>query len=213
MQFLMLKLLSGIALLSICSHSLAKSLTVSDPSGKPLANAVVSIDSAITPEPGTAVMDQIDRQFVPEVLAVPVGTSVSFPNSDNIRHHVYSFSQAKPFEIKLYSGTASEPVIFDKPGIVALGCNIHDQMIGYIYVYEESQVYLTDKNGKAEVPDDVRTVTLWHPDLDIVQSKRETVSLDVNKQSETLVLTLKGVIPVEHEKKSRTFGSKKFGSE
>lgn len=213
MQFRTLKLFSGIVLLSSCSLLQAKSLTVADPSGKPVVNAVVSVDSAQTPPPGTAVMDQIDRQFVPEVLAVPVGTSVAFPNSDNIRHHVYSFSQAKPFEIKLYAGTAAEPVTFDKTGIVALGCNIHDKMIGYIYVYDKSLVYVTDKNGQVEVPDTASAVTLWHPNLDIVQSKRETMSLNANEQAETLILTLRGVIPAEDEKKSRTFGSKKFGSD
>lgn len=212
MPFRILTLLINTAFLCLSAAAQAKSLTITDHSGEPLEHVVVSIETAQTPAPETAVMDQIDRQFVPKVLAVPVGSPVTFPNSDNIRHHVYSFSQAKPFELKLYSGTAAEPVTFDKPGIVALGCNIHDQMIGYIYVYEHARVFITDKNGVAEVPDNAQSATLWHPELDIVQSKRETVPLDAGKPSETLTLTLNAVIPVESGKKSRTFGSKEFGS-
>lgn len=190
----------------------AKNLTIVDPAGKPVVNAVVSVTSDSTPAAGTAVMDQVDKQFVPHVLAVPAGTSVTFPNSDNIRHHVYSFSQAKPFEIKLYSGLSADPVEFDKPGIVALGCNIHDQMIGYVYVYENARVFITGNDGSIVIPDGVQSVTLWHPELDIVQSRQETVSLDESAGSESITLTLKAAIPAEPAKKSRTFGSKKFGN-
>lgn len=200
-------------LLSFCASANAKSLTITDQSGKPIPHVVVSVEAAQTPEPEPAVMDQIGRQFVPKVLAVPAGTSVTFPNSDNIRHHVYSFSSAKPFEIKLYSGAAAEPVNFNKPGIVALGCNIHDQMIGYIYVYQNARVFITDQDGATHVPDDTKAITLWHPELDIVQSKRETATLQPDNSSETLMLTLNALAPVEHKKQSRTFGSKKFGNE
>ena len=213
MQFGMCNFLFAVVLLSFGLGAHGKSLTINDQSGKPLQYVVVSVAASPTPAPEPAIMDQVERRFDPKVLTVPVGTSVSFPNSDNIRHHVYSFSPTKPFEIKLYSGSTVAPVEFDKSGIVALGCNIHDQMIGYIYVFENARAFITSENGTVDIPGDAESVTLWHPELDIVQSKRETVALDTSKTSETLTLTLNAAIPVEHEKKSRTFGSKKFGSE
>jgi plastocyanin len=104
--------------------------SVTDQSGKPVLDAVVTLMPVGGPPPALrpmpAVMDQVNKEFVPAVLPVVVGTPVSFPNRDNIRHHVYSFSPAKKFELPLYMGTPSAPVVFDKPGAVALGCNIHD---------------------------------------------------------------------------------------
>ena len=99
---------------------------MSDAAGKPVADAVVFLDSAearkqVKPLAGVE-MAQEKRQFVPGVLVVPVGTEVRFPNHDTVRHHVYSFSPAKKFELKLYSGTPSNPVLFDKSGVVTLGC-------------------------------------------------------------------------------------------
>ena len=80
------------------------------------------------------VVDQIDKEFVPYVKPVRTGSFVQFPNKDHIRHHVYSFSAPSKFELPLYMGTPAQPVLFDKPGVVKLGCNIHDWMIGYVYV-------------------------------------------------------------------------------
>ena len=97
---------------------------VTDDKGKPIEDAVVSLMTfgtpATAPPPATAVMDQNDREFVPHVLPVYLGARVNFPNRDNIRHHVYSFSSAKKFELPLYIGTPAAPVVFDKPGVVAL---------------------------------------------------------------------------------------------
>ncbi len=111
---------------------------VTDDKGKPIEDAVVSLMSLGTPPAAplatAAIMDQHDKEFVPYVLPVYVGTRVTFPNRDNIRHHVYSFSSAKKFELPLYIGTPAAPVVFDKPGVIALGCNIHDWMLAYIYV-------------------------------------------------------------------------------
>ena len=81
-------------------------------------------------------MAQQGKQFLPDVLVVPVGTSVHFPNRDSVRHHVYSFSPAKKFELKLYTGTPANPVVFDRAGVVTLGCNIHDRMVGWIVVVD-----------------------------------------------------------------------------
>lgn len=111
-------------------------------------------------------MSQQDRTFIPFVLTVPKGTQVSFPNLDRTRHHVYSFSEPKPFELKLYVGTPQEPVLFDKPGIVALGCNIHDYMQAFIYVSDSSHARVTDSDGHASfgnLPAGSYRLRIWHP--------------------------------------------------
>jgi plastocyanin len=139
-----------------------------DQDNKPVSQAVISIPSETVSNSTAqeAVMDQINRQFVPHVLTINRGQFVSFPNSDNIRHHVYSFSDPKPFEIKLYRGTPTSPDLFDKPGIVILGCNIHDHMVGYIYVADNEMTAVTDEEGmvalNAQVPDEIK---IWHPRL------------------------------------------------
>lgn len=146
---------------------------VKDGTGKPVADAVVYVSprggvAATAPLREPVVMDQRDNEFVPYVLPVQVGTSVQFPNSDNIRHHVYSFSQAKIFELSLYKGTPAGPVTFDKPGAVALGCNIHDWMIGYVYVLETPYFEKTANNGEARLtalPAGAVEVRVWHPRL------------------------------------------------
>lgn len=186
----------------------AKSLRVEDQNGALLSNVIAtwpaSEVSASAPE-DIAIVDQVNRQFVPHVKVIEQGQQVSFPNSDNIRHHVYSFSSAKMFEIKLYSGEPSKPVTFDKPGVVVLGCNIHDQMVGYIYVNDGSEYSQSGKDGMLYVPDDVTTVTLWHPNLDLTQSSRKTIELNSDKT----VVTLELMAPKRPEPK--TFGKRKFG--
>lgn len=139
-----------------------------DATGQPLANAVLSLRGPLgaEAEPPLAVMDQQAKQFVPNVLVVRTGTAVSFPNSDNIRHHVYSFSPAKRFELRLYQGTPSQPVRFDKPGVVVLGCNIHDWMVGYVYVTDDPWFAVSDAEGRAslaQLPPGRYAVSLWHP--------------------------------------------------
>jgi plastocyanin len=99
--------------------------------------------------PFTAVMDQRDQRFVPHVLVVEVGTAVEFPNYDTVRHHVYSFSDAKSFELSLYSGRAHAPMVFDKPGVVDVGCNIHDQMEAHIVVVDTPYFAVTSETGTA----------------------------------------------------------------
>jgi plastocyanin len=111
-------------------------------------------------------MDQQDRRFVPQVLVVDTGTSVEFPNSDHVSHQVYSFSPARPFQLPLYKGAPHAPVTFPTAGLVVLGCNIHDEMIGYILVTESPFHGTTDANGSArmrEVPAGTYRVTAWGP--------------------------------------------------
>jgi hypothetical protein len=114
------------------------------------------------------VVDQIDKEFTPYVKPVRVGSSVQFPNKDNVQHHVYSFSAPKKFELPLYRGTPARPVLFDRTGVVKLGCNIHDWMVGYIYVAETPHFATTGAQGTAlirDLPAGSYSVRLWHPRL------------------------------------------------
>ena len=151
------------------------SVDVSDAAGKPLADAVVFLDSAearklVKPLVGAEVAQE-KRQFVFRVLVVPVGTEVRFPNHDTVRHHVYSFSPAKKFELKLYSGTPSNPVLFDRPGVVVLGCNIHDQMVGWMLVVDTPFYAITpaaaSKVQLDNVPPGAYTLRTWHARLPV----------------------------------------------
>jgi plastocyanin len=143
---------------------------VVDTNGSPLADAVVFIQKlpagAEAPPPQTsAVMDQINKQFVPRVLPVAVGTAVAFPNHDQIHHHVYSFSKPKTFEIPLYKGEPAPPIVFDQPGAVTLGCNIHEWMRGVILVLPTSLFAVTGSDGGftlSGVPGGANTVAVWH---------------------------------------------------
>jgi len=147
-------------------------VTIDDAKGKGIAEVVV-VAIAANPQPikadVSAVMDQIDKRFVPEVLVVRVGTSVNFPNSDAVAHQVYSFSPAKRFALPLYRGRAHPPLVFDQPGVVVLGCNIHDQMVGYIYVTPSPYFGKSNAQGSIEfttLPPGNYRVTVWHPRFD-----------------------------------------------
>jgi plastocyanin len=147
------------------------SARITDAGNKPVADAVVlatSIDRRPALKPAREIVDQIDHQFVPYVKVIVVGSSVFFPNKDNVRHQVYSFSPAKKFELPLYAGTPSVPVDFDKPGVVVLGCNIHDWMIGYIYVADTPYFGKSGPDGMVSIdnlPAGDYQVRVWHPQL------------------------------------------------
>jgi plastocyanin len=138
-------------------------------SGEGIADAVVVAVPRFayrTPAPKPAIFEQSGKEFTPRVKVVMVGTPVSFPNRDDVKHHVYSFSQTKKFEIELYKGTPASPVVFDQPGEVVLGCNIHDWMAGYIYVSESPFFASTDAAGHARIsglPPGNYSVRVWHP--------------------------------------------------
>lgn len=141
--------------------------------GKPLAGAVVMVDTPRKP-PGPIKFDyayemaQQNIAFVPHVLIVPVGATVTFPNRDKVRHHVYSFSKAKKFDLKLYGKDETRSVVFDTVGVVALGCNIHDAMSGFILVVDTPYAVQTDANGHATiagVPAGGASVRVWHPSI------------------------------------------------
>ncbi|TWX53381.1 methylamine utilization protein [Colwellia hornerae] len=128
-------------------------------------------------------MDQINKQFSPHVLVVPINSQVSFPNKDDIRHHVYSFSLAKTFELKLYAGKPKSPVRFDQKGLVVMGCNIHDAMVGYIYVSDKDNAYLSDVNGEVLLTQPLALNTqlkIWHPNSTIGLTKHTLLTVDQN---------------------------------
>ncbi len=138
----------------------------------PVKDAVVYLEEPGAVTPVTTEIYQKDRQFHPHILVIPVGSQVAFPNHDNTQHHVYSFSPAKTFDIELYAGTPPAPVLFDKPGVVELGCNIHDHMQAFIVVTNTDIVGRTDANGRVVLPlgpddrpDDSITLSIWHPRL------------------------------------------------
>ena len=147
-------------------------VTVQDSNGRALPDAVVFLESreariAVKPAQG-AEMAQVNKQFDPRVLVVPMGTSVTFPNRDTVRHHVYSFSPAKNFELKLYAGIAANPVVFDKAGIAVLGCNIHDNMAAWVVVVDTPYYARSSAGGTvslANVPPGSYRLRVWHPGL------------------------------------------------
>jgi plastocyanin len=147
-------------------------LQVQDKNGKPLPEAIVFLESAdakaaARPIKGIEVA-QVARQFKPAVTVVTPGTSVLFPNQDTVRHHVYSFSPAKTFELKLYAGVPANPVVFDKVGIAVLGCNIHDNMVAWVLVVDTPYFGHTDAQGKLtldNVPNGNYKLRTWHASL------------------------------------------------
>src|ERR1700733_11229322 len=138
-------------------------------SHEPFAGAVVTVSAAATRAPVApvdAILDQINLTFVPDIIVLPVGSTVEFPNSDSVSHQIYSFSPTKRFQLPLYHGKPYPPVHFDQAGVVTLGCNIHDRMVGYIYVTDATYFGRTDAHGVwtvANVPRGTYHVSLWHP--------------------------------------------------
>lgn len=178
-----------------CFASQAKisTIRVLDVDNKPLANIVVYIESEnksikikeVLSDRPIATMDQVNRQFLPHILVVNRDTKIDFPNSDKIKHHVYSFSSAKTFEIKLYSDKSSEPRLFDQVGEVTLGCNIHDWMLGYVYVVDTPWFGTTDEEGNInlDVPDGKYTLKTWHPLFqETDQSFSQKIDTTINSQ-------------------------------
>ncbi|MEO8307034.1 MAG: methylamine utilization protein [Pseudomonadota bacterium] len=138
--------------------------------GSVLAGTVVVVRSTNSSRPPATptkgVMDQMNREFVPHVLIVPVGSRVTFPNSDTVSHQIYSFSPAKKFQFPLYRGSPNPPVDFDRAGVVTIGCNIHDQMRAYVFVVDGQYYGRTDTSGAwnaADVEPGEYTVLVWHP--------------------------------------------------
>ncbi|KQU76791.1 MULTISPECIES: hypothetical protein [unclassified Rhizobacter] len=141
--------------LAAAAHGAAVNVAVTDPAGRALVDAVVMLEpvsgkAAVKPMAGIEI-SQSKRQFHPSLTVVTVGTPVTFPNFDTVRHHVYSFSPVKTFELKLYAGVPSAPVVFDQPGAAVLGCNIHDRMSAWVVVVDTPYFARTGADGRARV--------------------------------------------------------------
>jgi len=148
--------------------------------------------SPVLAKPGTkAVMLQEHKQFAPFVLPVQIGTTVAFPNRDDFRHQVYSFSPAKTFELKLYGGSVVSTVTFDKEGAVALGCNIHDNMLAYIYVVGTPYFSATESDGQGKIgqlPAGSYAVKVWHPNQKTGQGDAGTIKVGTNDTVEAAIV-------------------------
>jgi plastocyanin len=184
-----MRLVAALVLLSAARLEAAAStllVTVRDARGAVVADAVVyAVPEAKKPPPPSrhAVLDQKNRMFVPHILPIQTGTAVNFPNSDNVRHQVYSFSSAKRFQLPLYAGTPSAAIVFDKPGVVTVGCNIHDQMSAYLVVVDTPYFALA-ADGHAELPglpDGKYDVRVWYAGMR-AGPLPQPVSLGVNEQ-------------------------------
>lgn len=200
--------LARVACMAICmavansAHAATLSLLIEEAGRGPLADAI----AFLVPESGTvpagvrssALMDQVNLEFAPHVLAVRRNVAIRFPNRDDVRHHVYSFSPAKRFELRLYSGTPSEPVIFEEAGPIVLGCNIHDWMLGYIYVVDTPWFAQSPPSGKLQIdaPAGRYTLNVWHPRLaDINTPRTQTLELPDTGSELRIALPLKAEVP------------------
>ncbi|HWW81236.1 MAG TPA: methylamine utilization protein [Steroidobacteraceae bacterium] len=169
------------------------------PNGRPLGGVVVTMNSVSGPAhpaaPVQAVMDQINRAFAPDLLVIPVDSTVAFPNSDSVSHQIYSFSPAKRFQLPLYRGKPYPPVVFDQPGVVTMGCNIHDEMLAYIVITDASFFGRTNAAGSwsADVPGGGYRISIWHPrirddakdlggELTVSEPNGATLTLRLTKQ-------------------------------
>jgi plastocyanin len=181
----------GVALLLLLGSAACPAgnvdVSVVERSGAGVADVVVTVDSLqshrTVSAASTASMDQRNRAFLPRVLVVAVGTQVEFPNNDTVSHQVYSFSDAKKFQLPLYKGERHSPVLFDRAGLVVLGCNIHDDMAGYIYVTDAQFFGETDPDGVLHLhgvpPGDYR-LTVWSP---FIADPASELSRDVHLDS------------------------------
>ena len=190
---------SALALLALLLLTLPLSaatldVQVADAKGAGIQDAVVWAipPTAVPVGHKVAQMDQLDRQFVPHVLPVQTGTWVEFPNSDNIRHQVYSVSPAKRFQLPLYIGKPAYPVQFSKPGVVAIGCNIHEQMSGYIVVVDSPYFGKTEagKTTLRDLPPGEYMVHAWYPEMH-EEPKPQSVVIGANDHPSVSFVTNK----------------------
>ena len=190
------------------------SAAVAGAGGAPLEDAVVTLmptdGGGPAMKPGEGVVDQVKLEFIPYVTVITAGSKISFPNSDRVRHHVYSFSPSKTFELPLYAGAAAPAVLFDKPGVVPLGCNIHDWMIAYDYVSATPWVAKTGKDGRATlegVPPGSYLAKVWHPrQTGAEEATRKRIEVTGADQSLSWMLELKPKFRINRRSGDAGFG-------
>lgn len=176
--------LAGLSL-GLAAEPVTVSLRITDSNtGKPAANAQILVNAGAAAEPSSADMMQENRQFQPQILVVATGSPVNFPNRDSTQHHVYSFSPAKVFNLELFADQPQAPVVFDNSGVVEVGCNIHDQMQGFILVTDSALTAQTDASGIAQIALPAEIVgagelrlSLWHQRL---ENTTETIDFRVD---------------------------------
>lgn len=218
-------LLVALVGVSLNAHAAQLEVVVKDTAGAAVADAVASLrpvgGAALPAATGAARMDQHGLRFVPRVLAVQTGTEVEFPNSDQVRHHVYSFSAAKTFELRLYKAKPASPVLFDKPGLVTLGCNIHDWMLGYVVVVDTPYFATSGSDGVAlidEVPAGDYELDVWQPRLATSPAPQtQPVHVQGGRLVSAVTLSLKAPEPepeppTELEQKFRRYQQKSDGA-
>lgn len=196
-------------LLAAGGTSLAETVTVSvhDRNGKPVPDVAVYVERVTdqgshASAESRAVMDQVDQRFVPHLLVVQTGTLVEFPNSDTIAHHVYSFSHPNHFKLPIYKGNAHAPVRFEDSGIVILGCNIHDNMLGYIAVVDTPVFGKTGVDGTATFDgklDEGDRVTIWSPRIRDSDSHLTMIAKDGDAASTFAFRLQKSLRPPHHD--------------
>jgi plastocyanin len=190
----------ALLLCSAAAQAATLQVTVTDEQGRPVPQAVVFLESAEAARAAKPLanveMAQKDKSFVPETLTVTRGTAVQFPNRDTVRHHVYSFSPTKRFELKLYIGTPANPVVFDQTGVVVLGCNIHDEMVGWIVVVDTPHFGSTAANGQLrlnDVPEGSYRLRVWHSGLPVGAPALE-LPQRLGASGAAATVTLKGLV-------------------
>lgn len=197
-----MKLLTSRLAVAACSLNLSSivfaaslEIDVRDSNGNALSDAAIYVEALAGTYPSRTKMVEIEqkgRKFLPLTTVIQTGTEIAFPNNDTVRHHVYSFSPAKPFELKLYSGTPGNPILFDKPGTVVLGCNIHDRMVAYIHVVNTPYFGKSDDTGKVRITDlqpGKYKLKAWHHQLLSGATMPES-EITVGKQDISTSLTL-----------------------
>jgi plastocyanin len=199
------------AILSIVSTGAAAAggirVTVLDREGQPVPDVAVYVQGAEpnhAPAGTSAIMDQVDQRFIPHLLVVQTGTSVEFPNSDTVAHHVYSFSHPNHFKLPIYKGHAHSPVTFDESGLVVLGCNIHDHMLAYILVVDTPTFSTTNDNGvailEAQSNEDT-TVYIWGPRIRD-GSENLSVMVEAGDLESAVTINLMKPLRAPHDEKS-----------
>lgn len=160
----------GCMVLTAPSWGARLAVSVVAPDGRPLPGIVVTAYPTTTvpshpAPPVAAVMDQVNRAFEPDLLVIPVSSTVTFANNDTVSHQIYSFSPAKRFQLPLYRGKPYPPTLFDQAGLVTLGCNIHDEMLAYVLVTDAPYFGRTAADGSwsMDVPEGPYRISLWHP--------------------------------------------------
>ncbi len=196
-------LLAASAAVAPPAQAAAVEVRVTDVAGRPLPQAVVMLEPAtgklpVAPMTGVEIA-QAKRQFTPQITVITVGTKVAFPNFDTVRHHVYSFSPAKHFELKLYAGTPAAPVTFDKPGVAVIGCNIHDSMVGWIVVVDTPLYAVTAGTGRVHlpaVPSGQYRLKVWHAAMPSGQPpESSTIDVAADDVEQAVKLAVPGTEP------------------